>query len=394
VQYGVLNVQTLATPDDPSRGIVHNDPSNATVGRIRVQATRTLNVGMMMLGEHRFETDDGGYAGGGVDAQYLARDGRLQYYGFVAGSWAEQPGTPTVVEGSDIVAAPIPGKPDVGSSAHSFLQYRGLFVRPSLLWLWSDRDFDPRLGFYRRTGATRQQANIDFAPRPAALGLREIVFGPQYSIETTPGYDTRLGQEARARAQANWRGGSELGYEVAHFVDDVQAPFELYLHEVEAKEYTGFRQRVNAKTPSRRALEVDGSYEYIELFGGAAHQPSGSVTGRFGKHLTVSGRYTHLIGHLEDRREEFNFGFANGNVDIAITRNLAFDNLLRVDLSPSRERVGVQSRLRWRFLPGSDLFVVYRTDQPIGVDPIDELRRPFHEFTVKFTYYLRAFLMR
>ena len=58
-------------------------------------------------------------------------------------------------------------------------------------------------------------------------------------------------------------------------------------------------------------------------------------------------------------------------------------------------RVGVQSRLRWRFAPGSDLFVVYRNDLPLSKTPLDEPPRvPFHEITVKLSYYLRAFVQR
>ena len=79
----------------------------------------------------------------------------------------------------------------------------------------------------------------------------------------------------------------------------------------------------------------------------------------------------------------------DGNIDVAITRNLAFDNLLRMDLSPGAERVGVQSRLRWRFLPGSDLFLVYRNSLPVGATVDAD---PFHALTLKVAYYLRSFI--
>jgi hypothetical protein len=270
-------------------------------------------------------------------------------------------------------------------------------VRPSLLWLYSDDDFDPQLGFYRRPGSTRQEARLEFAPRPTALGLREVVFGPAYSLETDPSYEDRLGQEGSGRVQLNWRSGSSLGYEIAHFVDDVLVPFELYTHLVEAGRYKGFRHRFNASGPSRQVLGLDGSYEIIELFGGLAHQPTAGVTARVGKHFTIAGRYTHLVGHFDERQETFDFGFANANIDVAITRNLAFDNLIRLDLSPGVERFGLQTRLRWRFLPGSDLFVVYRNDIPLQIGPPDPdpnavERTQFHEITVKMTYYLRALL--
>ncbi|MEM6292293.1 MAG: hypothetical protein AAGA54_13550 [Myxococcota bacterium] len=112
-----------------------------------------------------------------------------------------------------------------------------------------------------------------------------------------------------------------------------------------------------------------------------------------GKHFTLGANYTHLVGRLRDEDETFNFGFANGNVDIAFTRNLAFDNLLRLDLSPGSERVGMQWRLRWRFLPGSDIFLVYRNNLPVRVDP-EAPADPFHSVTLKVAYYLRTFVGR
>lgn len=397
VSYGLLQVQTLGSPRSVERGIEETPPENFTVARVRTQVTRIFNLGLMMLGRHTFGSGEEDHGAGGVDAQIITRDGKFAWYGFVAGTWNERARVPPPRDLDDgrIIGPGRDATSDVGSSAHSIVEYRGLYVRPSLMWLWSDRDFAPQLGFYRRPGTTRQEARIDFVPRPEVLGLREIRFGPAYSIETDPGYGERLGQVASSSIDLNWKNGSSLGYRIEHFVDEVQQPFELYGFTVDAGRYTGLRQAVSASSPSRRVFGVNGSYEYFELFGGIAHQPSLGVTLRAGKHFTLAGRYTHLLGHLEDRNEIFNFGFANGNVDIALTRNLAFDNLFRLDLSPGRERVGLQSRLRWRFAPGSDLFIVYRTDQPLGPDPVGVLpRAAFHELTVKMTYYLRAFIGR
>jgi hypothetical protein len=365
-----------------------------TVGRIRVQVTRALNVGMMLLGEHRFGEPHSDDASGGIDSQLITADGRVQWTSFVAGSWLQTPGTRPVL--GDGVTPPSPGiraDTDIGSSAYSAIEYRGLYVRPSLLWLWSDRDFAPALGFYRRPGSARQEASLQFAPRPTALGIREVTFGPRYSIETTPEYDARLGQEAGSSASVNWRNGSSLSYGIASFVDDLQAPFVLYGYDIEADLYRGLRHSVGFTSPDRRALGVDGGYEAFDLFGGFAHQPRLGVTARLGKHFTMRGSYTHIVGHL-DRDQKFNFGFANGNIDIAIDRNLALDTLARLDLSPGRERFGAQSRLRWRFAPGSDLFVVYRAERGFGDPDSPTAIETFHELTVKFTYYLRAFVDR
>lgn len=386
IQYGLLQVQTLGATDDPNRGVQASSPESFTVGRIRVQATRQLNVGMMLLGRHRVGTTGHDDAAGGVDAQLIAADGKLQGYGFVAGTWAEQaPEEPPPPE-----EPPLPLSPaEIGSSAYGSLEYRGLYIRPGVSWLWSDDDFDPRLGFYRRTNATRQEAKLVFAPRPKAAAIREVNFGPTFSVETTPEYDARLGQESSGYLQVDWANGANIGNTFAHFVDVVQQDFELYGQTIEAADYSGFRNRTYAALPSRRIVGGNLSYEFIQLFGGAAHQPSASTTVRLGKHFTLGASYTHLVGRFQSRDEEFNFGFANGNVDIALTRNLAFDNLVRLDLSPGSERVGLQSRLRWRFLPGSDMFLVYRNNLPVGSTQQGD---PFHAVTLKVAYYLRSFI--
>lgn len=396
VSYGVLQLQTLGAPDDPRRGLARSEPDNVTVARMRVQATRSLAVGLLALGQHRFRTEHDDHAAGGVDAQLVGLDGKVLGYGFVAGTLGQTPAQPATIDDAGVVQASArPPDTRLGSSAYAQLQYQGLYVRPSLLWLWSDEDFDPRLGFYRRPGSARQEAGLTFVPRPRVLGLREVSFGPSYSVETDPRYTTRLGRTGSSSINAAWRNGAALGYSISHFVDAVQQPFELYQHEVEARTYTGFRQSVGANTPERRALQLGVGYEWVQLFGGVAHLPSADVTARLGKHFTAGGSYTHVVGHLADPGQRFDFGFANANVDVAITRNLAFDNLGRLDLSPGNQRVGMQSRLRWRFAPGSDLFLVYRNSLPLAeAGPDEPPREPFHELTLKVSVYMRAFVQR
>lgn len=397
VQYGVLQVQTLGTPNDPPRGIAATRPENITVGRIKVQATDALTVGAMLLGRHRLSADHEDDASAGLDARVIALDGKLQYYGFIAGSMAQDPASAPSFE-PDMPSVLGPGTPEstaLGASAYSFVQYRGLYVRPDVLWLWSDRRFASRLGFYRRPGSSRQEIGVALVPRPRVLALREIAFGPRYSVEFDPGYSQRLGQSGGGNLDITWNNGSQISYDARHFIDNVSSPFELYRHTVQARRYTGFTQAVRVQSPQRRAIGGNVRYEFVELFGGRAHQPSANVTARLGKHFAFGGGYTHLVGHLANTDQRFNFGFANANVDLAFTRNLALDNLGRLDLSPGNERVGLQSRVRWRFIPGSDLFVVYRADFPLAdALPGEPPREPFHEFTIKATYYLRAFVNR
>jgi hypothetical protein len=391
ISFGALNVQTLRTLSD--EGHEEQAAENVSVARVRIQTTDILNVGVMAIGQHRLGVENDDSIAGGMDGQIISSDGKWEWYGFFAGTYVQNPVAPEDREEDveeDIVA---PVDEQLGNSAYSRFEYKGLYFRPRAMWLRSDEDFDPRMGFYRRPGTTRQEVDLEFVPRPRVLGLREIQFGPRVNIFTDPDYERLLTTEARSEIKFRWRNGSQAEYKLTFFQDDVQDPFELYLHTIDAGRYSGFRHLAQVESPGQHAVQVKLGYEYLELFGGETHNPWVEGVVKAGKHFAIKGRYTHLVGHFLDPGSTFNFGYANASLEVAFTRDLILDNLVRLDFSPGSERAGLQSRLRWRFAPGSDLFVVYRTDQPLGDDPVGEdPREPFHQLAVKLSFYLRAIL--
>jgi hypothetical protein len=105
--------------------------------------------------------------------------------------------------------------------------------------------------------------------------------------------------------------------------------------------------------------------------------------------FSVGATYTHLLGDLGPGKE-FDFGFLNGVMEVNFSRNIFFDSLVRMTLEPGSERVGTQNRFRWRYRPGSDFFLVYRNDIPLGTND----GSPFHELVFKVSFYARALLDR
>lgn len=391
VSFGVLHVQTLGSKEDPVRGLPDADPTSTTVGRLRVQATDTVNVGVMALGNYVFGDHASDSASGGIDAQLISRDGRVQGYGFVAGSWVRHPAsTGTFDETGSALAAPAsPARTTMGTTAYASVTYRGLYVRPRTSWLYSTRNFEAPLGFYRRPGTGRHEAGIDFVPRPRDLGLREIAIGPTYAADVSPDYGRLLTQTVSGRISFVWRAGAQLNYSVGHLRDDVQMPFVLFGYEVPARLYSGMTQNASFRLGGRRPVQFRVGYGVREAFDGIIHRPSVRATIRMGPHVTIDGGYDHVVGYVGKRDQSFDFGYANGSLTIAFTPNVAIDNMVRLDLSPGNEGFGLQSRLRARYLPGSDIFVVYRTQVPFGSQALSS---PYHELIVKVTYYFRAIL--
>ena len=74
----------------------------------------------------------------------------------------------------------------------------------------------------------------------------------------------------------------------------------------------------------------------------------------------------------------------NGLIRVTPTTTLQIDALTR--LNGDEERATALLRLRWRYAPGSDLFVVWREDLDWSATGAIERANVEHQVTVKTTY--------
>lgn len=395
VSYGILNVQTLGSlPHDDTSDEEPTAPENFTVARVRMQTGKYASFGILGVGKHRIGESDHEVLSGGIDGEVRALEGKLRTYAFVATNWSQVAALPALVDEESGAVLDLPTQRDekVGYSAHALAEYQGLYVRPGVKWVWSDEQFEAPLGFYRRPGTATQSAWVKFVPRPKFWGLREVAFGPSTNITTDPGYKKILTRDWGNSVSMRWRVPWSVSYDVRYGQDEVLDAFEIYGYEVGAKEYSGFSHGARVESPSRQIISAEFGYRYSQRFGGEAHQIRSKIRLRANKHFSLSGTYTHLVGHLEDRADTFDFGYLNGTVLVAIHRNLTWDNLVRYSLEPGVERVGLQSRIRWRYRPGSDIFLVYANQLPLQEAAAQADAENLHSLTLKATFYLRAFL--
>lgn len=379
LSYGVLNVQTLAAfAPDNEQGEPERQPENVSVGRLRIQALPQLAVGLMAVGRKRMRGQPGDAVQGGVDFEVRSLDTRFRGYGFVAGVWSEKD-----KPSADDKAT------QSGLTASAQAEYRGLYWRPEFKWLWSSKGFAAPVGFFRRAGTSQKSASLYWVPRPTFWGLRDIKTGPAFEVITTPELSQLLTLTARYSLDFNWRNQWRAYLAGRWERDRVLNGFSLYRgFDVVAGRYDNGSVESGFSSPSRLMFSANGMYRVGSKFGGVEHAARLGVKLRLGSHLSLQGSYSHRYGHLADRTRHYNFGFFNGQTVVALNRNLSWDTLIRLNFSPQREFLDLQSRFRWRYRPGSDIYLVYARHQPLGSPRSEDPMR--HSIALKANFFFAA----
>lgn len=381
LSYGVMNVQTASAWQGNTR---EKTPENFSAIRLRTQALPQLALGLIGVGRKRFQSDSGDALSLGVDLDLQSQDGRFRSYSFFATSWQDKS-----VEPESKGAPPSPKKPEWGKSVSNRTEFRSLYVRPSFTWIWSDEVFEAPLGFYERPHSAQHQAEVNFVPRPEFWGLRNLEIRPRFTMVSSPDYRSMLTYEGRMdlalHFMSNWHGG----YYFKGVQDKVQEEFSLFGDQkVLAGRYRNPTHTFWIDTPGQLPFSMWMFYEFGSRFGGPYRSIDGGLRLRAGRHFLATGGYTQYWGKLPTSLKRYNLSIANAQLVAAVNTRLAFDVMLRMDLTPGNQQLGAQGRMRWRFRPGSDFFIVYANQQPLSSAAELGGLKPDHRLTLKLNWYL------
>lgn len=386
LSYGFMNVQTASTHEEAtkSQSEVIKAPQNFSVARVRYAPIPQIALGAMGVGRKEIGGRDSDTMSVGVDFDIKSKDNRFRSYSFAAATWPK-----VKKEGEPASKAP-------GKSLSSSAEYRGLFVRPSLKWVWSDKRFSAPLGFFERPNSATHQANLLFVPRPQVLGLRDIEIGPRFFWMTTPDYGRIQNYVGRLDIALHWKSNWHGGYFFAGIEDRVPADFSIYGNkEVTKGRYLNLIHGAWFETPSQHRLYLSMTVNVGRRFGGPYRRLWTNINLRLTRHFRLNVLYDHVWGEIGigEQRKSFNVASMNASLVLAFHKNLSLDGLGRLNLTPTQESVSTQARLRWRYAPGSDLFVVYANQTPMGLaksqDPTIN-----HRLTLKLNWYWALALRR
>ncbi len=357
IGFGLLDVMT----GEPN--------SNWGVARIRGNVGEAGYLGAMLTTKNDLERpDDDGYAAG-IDGTLRFLEGeRLQ----LSGSFA---GTDDAFDEGAI--------PEDHASATGSISYLGHTFRPSVRFLYVGDEYAPPAGFVRRNGVASASADFTYVAFPEALEMSSISTTLRAALQTTDELDERVGGTVGLGTSLDW---PSWGFDAsASLVEDVVTDAFVLLDrfDIEPGAYAGVAMEYGLYASS--TLNPYGSIRYrgsSAFFGGTIQTVTIDAGVALGPHLRVTASADQSFVKLPNVDVESVLTLSS-TVTVAVSTRLFAD--IVVQLNDYDESTRGLVRLRWRYLPGSDLFVVYRQD--VGYDGAYE-----GSITVKLAYRIDALL--
>ena len=361
LSFGILDVQTDETA---STAAVQNFATRA-----RISLGGPSYVGVLALTRVPFHwdgapvTDDAAHGTTGLDLLLRFGEGdRFQLYAFGAATARE------AIVGSEGASGGPSGGPSggaaepasTGGAAGLTFGYLGENLQPRLTASWVNDTFDAQLGFVRRTGAAPLRVDAPFLVRPGGV-MRRLQLNLNGEVQSEDALDRLLYVAGELDLSAELEGGWLVVAGADYIEDVVSTDFELQAgHTVRAGTYAGSRLEVGLYSPgpSNPRFAV---YYYVRngYFGGELHNPSAELDIAFGPFVTLELSANVAYTTLPEQDPFFNYA-VNGLLRVTPSTNVQLDLIARLD--GRNERAIAMARLRWRYLPGSDLYVVWRED--------------------------------
>ncbi len=333
---GVLNIQTEDAPAAAAPA------TNFSVVRVRRDVFRRSNVGI--IGTARAPSGGASNGAFGTDANFAFGEATVNAY---------------------YAATRTPGR--TGRDASWLGRYELATDRYGLRaeHLTVQENFNPEIGFLRRTDFRRNFAQARFSPRPAhSARVRK------YQLEATLDYVTNNAGRLETRQQGlefqtQLDNSDQVTFEYSRQFEYLIEPFEIT--DTVTIPLGGYAfQDVRASYSFGPQRKVSGwlNYKQGSFYGGSRREASYNGRVELSSRLSMEPRLSEVWVRLP--YGDFTTTLIGARASYALSPRAAVGSLLQYNSNSASFSTNV--RLRWEYAPGSDLFVVYNegrdTDGP------------------------------
>ena len=236
------------------------------------------------------------------------------------------------------------------------IAYPNDLVRAQIEFMGIDEAFNPGLGFVRRKDTLAYGSLWSFEPRPESIEwARQFKFTYQNSIFTNPSNKKESVRHEFTPLQLELDSADEIFIKLGREFDRPRGPFEIvdgvFIPEG-AYWWTDFG--IGIESASNRLIQGEVEFTIGEFYTGDRQQIKTELELLPWKRLNLLLEYDY--NHVDLPLAEFHVHIAAFRMVWNFTPDLIWSHLVQYDnLSDS---VGLNSRLRWEYRSGSQLFLV------------------------------------
>ena len=226
--------------------------------------------------------------------------------------------------------------------------------------------FNPEVGFVRRDDMIRDFALARFSPRPAGQNaIRRFVY--QASLEYIEDHDGTLEtRERRGEFALEFQDSARLGVEYRDTLDLLPEPLAIGGLVVPAGLYRFDSVQLGYTLSPQRALSARLRLEHGTYYGGRK-TTFGMSRGRLQLTNQLGIEPTYELNRVRLRQGPFTTHVGGARVTYTFTPLMFASSLAQYN--SESHAVAVNTRLRWEYQPGSELFVVYDEGRDTGLHP-------------------------
>ncbi len=357
-RFGFLQVVTDEQTTRDGAQTVTEPGRSFTVARVRQNFGERGHIGAMATVQGRLpflNEDDQPFEPNislGGDGSYRAFDRRLDVSGFFAGTINRE------------------SRATRGTSGGLNVAWTGENLQPSVSVEFVSENFDPRVGFVERRDLLQSTVNLDTVFRPEGSGIQQIDLYAGARVDQQVSDLAVIGQRGAVEANIRLRNGLSMGGTFTRIEDLVREDFTLLNRvPIPADRYFGHRVTASLSLSEQRNPYFDVEFTHdTSLFGGRLN----AVDATAGINLYGYGR-----SEVSATLSWINFnGFDTIQTTTVRSRlSITPSTKLVADLigqaNTFEQRVTALARVRWRYLPGSDLFLVYRETFPYDESEVE-----------------------
>lgn len=340
VNFGLLNVQMY---DDRDLG-----SKNLTVGRVSANVLDESQVGLILTHGDPGSTGENTLVGGDFtlrDSQFMG-DQVLEAYGWAMGTFSER-GPASATAGSGLE----------GNDA----AFGGRISYPNDVWAWSlfaarfGEDFNPALGFVERPGTYEINPFVRRRWRTDGFTRRlDVRFDQDIFLNLDGELSTQDG--GLPSVEIETEGGDRFFIEHEFNREVLDDPFEIADGVViPVGDYTFHRLVTSAEFAASRELAPRLRFRAGEFYDGSRTDYVGELDWRPGANFFGQVSYQHNEIDLPEGR--FIVRILTARANVLFSPTLSWSNTVQYD--NVSDNLGVNSRVRWEFDPGQEVFVVF-----------------------------------